>query len=628
MTDKPVKADEALRQLQQEQALIVDHVPALIWYKDTANRQLRVNAAVARSLGLPKEQIEGRHTAEFYPEEAERYYQDDLIVIRTGEPRLGIVEPQRLPSGERRWIRTDKIPLKDASGQVTRILVMALDITAQKEIEEALRISQDDLNRAQSVARIGSWRLDVHRNVLTWSDENHHLFGTPPGSQLSYESFLSLVHPDDREMVDNAWQAALNGEHYEIEHRVIVAGETKWFREKAELEFDERGQLLGGFGTTQDVTERREATEALREADRRKNEFIAILAHELRNPLAPIRNATEIMRMSRDEATLTRCRDLIERQVEYLTRLVDDLLDITRISHGRIELNVMPLDVADIVARAIETSRTLIHARRHALAVNLPPEPVCVAGDPIRLAQVLSNLLHNAAKFTEPGGHIQLSVEEDGDEVVLRVGDTGIGISPAMLDPIFEMFVQADSSRNNALGGLGIGLSFARQLVTLHGGTLAATSAGEGHGSEFTVRLPRITLPLAASVTTAPDDARRCHRILVADDNVDVADSLAMLLDILGQDVRIARDGLEAIEIAASFQPELILLDLGMPRLDGYGTCRRLRAEQSTRGVVLVALTGWGQPQDKAAAEAAGFDHHLVKPASLPDLQHLLETLP
>lgn len=613
--------------LQQEQALILDHVPALIWYKDTANLLLRVNTAVARLLGLPKEQIEGRHTSEFYPEEADRYYQDDLIVIQTGEPRLGIVEPQRLPSGERRWIRTDKIPLKDAFGQVTRILVMALDITAQKEIEEALRISQDDLNRAQSVARIGSWRLDVRRDVLTWSDENYHLFGMPLGSPLSYATFLSAVHPEDRERVDQAWQAALNGEQYEIEHRVIVAGETKWFREKAELEFDDRGQLLGGFGTTQDVTERRGAAEARREADRCKDEFLAILAHELRNPLAPIKNATEIMRMSRDDATLNRCRELIERQVEHLTHLVDDLLDIARISRGRIELKSMPLSVADIVERAIETSQPLIDARRHRLTVRLSPDRLYVAGDLIRLAQVVSNLLHNAVKFTEPGGHIRLSVEQEGSEAVLRVSDTGIGISPAMIDSIFEMFVQADSSRNKAHGGLGIGLSFARQIVILHGGTLTATSAGEGCGSEFVVRLPRLANPVQAPAKTTQDAAASRHRILVADDNADVADSLAMLLDILGQEVRVARDGLEAVQIADEFQPELILLDLGMPRLDGYGACRRLRAEQSHRRVIIAALSGWGQPQDKTATEAAGFDHHLVKPASLPDLQHLLETL-
>ncbi|TCT22743.1 PAS domain S-box-containing protein [Thiobaca trueperi] len=490
-------------ELQQEQALILDHVPALIWYKDTSNRLIRVNAAVARSLGLPKEQIEGRHTSELYPEEADRYYQDDLIVIQTGEPRLGIIEPQRLPSGERRWIRTDKIPLRDASGQITGILVMSLDITTQQETEEALR-----------------------------------------------------------------------------------------------------------------------------EADRRKDEFLAILAHELRNPLAPIRNATEILRMVlADDTTLTWCRNLIERQVEHLTQLVDDLLDISRINRGRIEIRSVPLSMTDVVERAIETSRPLIDARRHSFSVTVPREPLRVEGDLIRLAQVVSNLLHNAAKFTEPGGRIQLSVEPDGSEVVLCVRDTGIGISPAMIDSIFEMFVQADSSRNNSRGGLGIGLSLARQLVTLHGGTLTAISAGEGMGSEFVVRLPHLVTSLAASATTGADDAARRHRILVADDNADVADSLSMLLNLLGQEVRIARDGVEAVEIAATFRPDLILLDLGMPRLDGYGACQRLRAELADPNVVIAALSGWGQPQDKAATEAAGFDHHLVKPASLPDLQHLLESL-
>lgn len=625
------RADETLRELQREQELILDTVPALIWYKDTSNRILRVNAAVARSLDRTKEQIEGRHSTEFYPHDANRYYRDDLDVIQAGVPRLGIEEPYQLPSGERRWIRTDKVPLKDSSGRVARILVMAIDITERRNAEEALRISQDDLNRAQAVAKTGSWRLDVRHNALYWSAETYRIFGIPPGSSLNYGAFLSAVHPDDRDAVDRAWQASRAGEPYDIEHRAIVDGQIKWLREKAELELGESGEFISGFGTTQDITESKLAEEALREADRRKDEFIAILAHELRNPLAPIKNAVQILRQSGpDETTLAWSRDVIERQVDHLTQLVDDLLDISRISRGKIELQRELLAVSDIVARAVESCRPLIDARQHQLILALAPETLNVEGDLVRLSQVLSNLLNNAATYTDPGGRILLDVQREGTDVVVRVRDTGIGIAPAMLDQVFELFIQADRAHQSSHGGLGIGLSLARQLVTLHGGSITASSEGVGQGCEFVIRLPVSAERMTAATDRTPDMAGALsrHRVLVADDNVDVLESLATLLEIMGHDVRTARDGLEAVAVAAVFQPELILLDLGMPKLDGYAACQRLRAEPAGQHAVIVALSGWGQDRHKEATRAAGFDRHLVKPVSLGELQDLLEALP
>jgi len=623
-----LQAQAALRQLQQEQELILDTLPVLIWYKDTTNRILRVNQAVADSLGLSKAQIEGRNTAQLHPAEADRYYHDDLIVIQTGAPRLGIEEPHRLPSGEQRWIRTDKVPLKDASGRVLRILVMALDITGQKAVEAALRISQEDLQRAQAVGKIGSWRLDVQRNVLTWSVETHRIFGIPVDTPLTYETFLSAIHPEDQAAVNQAWLAAIQGAPYDIEHRAIVDGQVKWIHEKAELEFGDGGELLGGFGTSQDITERKQIDEALRDVDRRKDEFLAVLAHELRNPLAPIQSATDILaRSAGDGAAVAWCRELIERQVQHLTRLVDDLLDIARISSGKIELHQESLVVADIVQWAVETSRPLIAARRHDLFLHLPAEPLGVKGDLIRLAQVVSNLLNNAAKYSEPGGRIDLRVAQEGDTIVLRVSDMGIGIPPTMLDRVFDMFAQVNRSRERCPAGLGIGLNIVRQLLTLHGGTIAAQSAGEGKGAEFIIRLPRVSapLPVPAPSRSEPTTAVVRRRILVADDDVDVADSLTLLLDILGHEVRTARDGIEAIELAAQFKPELILMDLGMPRLNGYDACRRLRTDPAGAGVVIVALTGWGQDRHHQATAAAGFDLHLVKPVSLAELQGLLD---
>ena len=628
-----IRANAALQQLQQEQELILDSVPALIWYKDTANRILRVNAAVARSLGLSKARIEGRHSAEFYPDEAGRYYRDDLIVIESGAPRYGIDEPYRLPSGERRWVRTDKVPLKDATGRVTGILAMAIDITARKAAEDALRISQDDLSRAQTVGKIGSWRLTARDNVLTWSTEIYRIFGLPTDRPISYETFLSAVHPDDLAVVSQRWQACLQGDPYDIDHRIVVNGQVKWVREKAELEFDEHSELLGGFGTAQDITDSKLAEEALREADRRKDEFIAILAHELRNPLAPIKNAVQILRHPElDASRLAWSQNVIERQVDSLTKLVDDLLDISRISCGNIALRRKSLAVADLVAAAVETCQPLIDARRHALILSLPSELPRIDGDPLRLEQVLSNLLNNAAIYTEPGGSIQLSVQQEGGEVVVRVKDTGIGIAPSMLVQVFERFVRADGSRQNVQGGLGIGLSLAKQLAVLHGGTLTAASEGAGKGSEFSLRLPlgleRIeTMPSVRQSGGAASASVR--RILLADDNPDVLESLAMLLELMGHEVRTARNGLEAVAVAAAFQPELILLDLGMPELDGYDTCRRLRAGPSGQaGVTIAAISGWGQDRHYEATQAAGFDRHLVKPVDIGALTALLDALP
>ncbi len=338
-----------------------------------------------------------------------------------------------------------------ATGQVEFLSAICRDLSERIRADEALRISQDDLNRAQAVAKTGSWRLDVRRNVLTWSAENYRIFGISPGTALTYETFLAAVHPEDRDTVDRMWRAALQGEPYDIEHRVIVDGRIKWLRQKAELEFDERGELLGGFGTTQDITERKQSDDALREADRRKDEFIAILGHELRNPLAPIKSAAQILaRAGLDDAMLAWSREVIERQVDHLTQLVDDLLDISRISRGKITLHRELLVVADIVQRAVEISRPLIDARQHELSLCLPSETLHLEGDLVRLSQVVANLLNNAATYTEPGGRILLAVQPEDGEVVLRVKDSGVGISSSMLDQVFDLFVQMDESHRTS----------------------------------------------------------------------------------------------------------------------------------------------------------------------------------
>jgi PAS domain S-box-containing protein len=392
---------------------------------------------------------------------------------------------------------------------------------------------------------------------------------------------------------------------------------------------------LGVLVRLSDITGRKQAGEALKEADRRKDEFLALLAHELRNPLTPLRNALHVLQRPDGPGVPFRevCH-LMERQVEHLVRLVDDLLDVSRITRGRLELHRAPAELAAAVARAVETTRPLIEAGGHELTVSLPPERLLLEADLVRLAQVFANLLHNAAKYTERGGHLWLTAEREGDEAVVRVRDTGIGIAPEMLPRIFDLFVQADRSLARSQGGMGIGLTLVRTLVEMHGGSVRAASAGPGRGSEFVVRLPllrdgsgRTTAAkgLAPSSFLAHPSRRR---ILVVDDNADTAESLALLLRREGHEVHVAHDGVAGLQAAQTDRPDIVFLDIGMPGMDGYEVARRLRRQPGLRGVVLVALTGWGQEEDRERARRAGFDHHLTKPAAPETLQQLLNDLP
>jgi signal transduction histidine kinase/DNA-binding response OmpR family regulator len=362
----------------------------------------------------------------------------------------------------------------------------------------------------------------------------------------------------------------------------------------------------------------------IQEEDRRKNEFLAMLAHELRNPLAPIRNAAQVLQTPGAGPQHQQwAKGIIERQVQQLTRLVDDLLDVSRITRGKIKLKLEPADVGTVVGRAVEISRPLIDQRRHTLHVYLPTESLRVVMDPVRFAQVLANLLNNAAKYTEEGGTIWLNVERAGNEIVFRVRDTGIGIQPELLPHIFDMFIQADQSLDRSQGGLGIGLTLVRRLVELHGGSVLAFSPGPNQGSEFVARLPvRTEAPPAANGETPPPSATPSFRVLIVDDNVDAAESLALLLGTMGQVVQTAYDGVTALDAAERFGPDVVLLDIGLPGLSGYDVAREIR-RRGLSDVLLVALTGYGQQEDQARAREAGFDHHLIKPTDvsrLPDL--------
>jgi len=382
----------------------------------------------------------------------------------------------------------------------------------------------------------------------------------------------------------------------------------------------------------QEIAERKRAEAVVQEVNRNKDNFIAILAHELRNPLAPIRNAVAVLKHAGlADPSLQWCRDVIERQVGQMSHLLEDLLDVGRINSGKLTLRRCRTELAAVIEQAIETTRPLIDARKHELVLDVPPEPIWLDADPVRLAQVFLNLLGNSAKYTEPGGRIELRAQREGTRAIVRVTDSGIGITPENLQRVFEMFGQVESAADRSPSGLGIGLMLVKLLVDLHGGTIEVRSEGLNRGSEFVVSLPAVAAPSAqpqAPASAPPAGAGVKRRILVADDNRDAADSLAMLLEILGHEVRTVYDGQQAIQAAEKFRPGLVLLDIGMPGLDGYAAARRIRDQQSADKPLLVALTGWGREEDRRRSREAGFDAHLVKPVDQAALLQLVANLP
>ena len=373
------------------------------------------------------------------------------------------------------------------------------------------------------------------------------------------------------------------------------------------------------------LAERERSELALRVADRRKDEFLATLGHELRNPLAPLMTGLQLLKLAdiRDPVVL-RVRSVMERQIQHLVRLVDDLLEVSRITRGLIQLRREPLDLALVLRSAVESSRPAAEAAQHELSLALPDDPIIIVGDAVRLTQVFANLLSNAAKYTDPGGHISVTARTDGERAVVSVRDDGIGIPPAQLSSVFEMFSQVDRWHQRTQGGLGIGLTLVRSLVAMHGGRVEARSQGLGAGSEFVVELPLLPGGRVEAEQTAPPQKFPPRRILVVDDNVDASEMLRVLLTVLGATVATARDGRSALESLDSFKPDTVLLDIGLPEIDGYEVARRIRATPDHCGVLLVAVTGWGQDHDHRRSLAAGFDHHFVKPLDIDKLGDLL----
>ncbi len=469
--------------------------------------------------------------------------------------------------------------------------------------------------------------------IQTWNRGAEKLFGYTAAEAIG-QPVTMLIPPERFDEEPSILERIRRGEpidHYETVRRRKDGSYIDVSLSVSPL-VDSRGIVVGASKIARDITERKRAEEALREADRRKNEFLATLAHELRNPLAPIRNSLNVLKLSgSNPLVLAELQEVMERQVNHMVRLVDDLLEISRINTGKIDLRPEPVELASVVRNAIETSRPLIDSARHELTTHLPMTPLTVEGDPVRLSQVVSNLLNNAAKYTPEGGRIEITVRREGNDAVIAVRDSGIGISPAMLGRVFEMFTQVERDRHHSQGGLGIGLALSSLLVGLHGGRIEARSEGEGRGSEFLVWLPLRAGSLQASsgegaTIETPKIAVKVP-ILVVDDNRDAASSLGMLLRVLKGDVRTANDGPAALRILETFRPRLILLDLGMPGMDGYEVANRIRRMPQLKETVVIALTGWGQEEDRRRTREAGFDGHLTKPVNLDSLQALLQRL-
>ncbi|MGZ4998776.1 MAG: ATP-binding protein [Methylomonas sp.] len=498
-----------------------------------------------------------------------------------------------------------------------------LEVARQEALRASalLRVTMDNAPALMSYIDKDCRYRRVNRNYERW-------FGYSD-QQMHGRHVRDIVGETSWQIIEPYVQRVLAGEQVNFELQVpYLESGSRWVHSTYSPDFDAQGQVRGFVMHVLDISEGKRAKDALRESDRHKDEFLAMLAHELRNPLAPISNALHIMTQSSslDETRLSWCRDVIGRQIEHMVRLVDDLLDVSRISQGKIELKKKPLELSLIVQRAVETSQPLIDARHHQFSITLPPEPVFVEGDLVRLSQVVSNLLNNAAKYTDEGGCIKLSVEPTDNEIFIRVSDNGRGIDPSALSGLFQLFYQVDRTIDRSEGGLGIGLALIKSLVTLHDGHVWAQSQGRGKGSEFVVKLPRLVLPSPkpTGTTALPAPNIKSLQILVVDDNRDAAISLALLLEIDGHRVQIAHDGQEAQELACAECPDVILLDIGLPGEDGYSVAQALRLRKELDRTVLIALTGYGRSEDREKSLAAGFDEHLVKPADIGTLRKLL----
>ena len=629
------EAEEGLRASEARLAEIFRHAPSFMAVLSGPDHVFeRVNDRYLEL--IDGRDVVGRPIREALPEvEGQGYFEMLERVYRTGEPYVGTGRRVALRRGDRLEERVlDFVyqPIRGAAGAVTGVLVQGIDTTERKRAEAALRERDERLQLAVAIARMGTFEVDLATDAVVVNEPGRDIYGWAD-TRTTFSRVLAHFHPDDADEVARQVEAALDPAGpgvFEVERRIIrTDGAVRWLRLRGRALFDGEGasrRAVLCIGAYLDVTDQKEAEESLRDADRKKDDFIALLAHELRNPLAPIRNGLNILRLAGADVEAARTtREIMERQIAHMVRLIDDLLDVSRINRNKMELRLSRVTLAEAVGGALETARPVVDAGGHELSVSLPAAPIYLEADLTRLAQVFGNLLTNSAKYTRPGGKIWLTAEHRGGDVAVSVRDNGIGIPAGSLANIFDMFSQVDRGIERATGGLGIGLALVKGLVEMHGGTVAASSGGEGRGSTFTVTLPVIAAPAAPAMTPRSNGRPEIRRrILIVDDSRDGADTLARMLRLMGNDVRTANDGIEGVEAAGEFRPEVVLMDVGMPLLNGLDATRRIRSQEWGRDMTIIALTGWGQEGDKERSREAGCDGHLVKPVDIADLERLL----
>jgi PAS domain S-box-containing protein len=528
--------------------------------------------------------------------------------------------------GSERPVDCRAAPIRDERGRISGSVLVFRDITARRQTERALARGEEARTQLAAIVAASDDAIvskSLDGTIRSWNQGAERLFGYAADEAIGQS--IDLIIPPERRPEERDILARLRrGERIDHYETVRVARDGRRVDVSLTISpiLDEAGRVIGASKVSRDITERKRTEQALRDADRRKDEFLATLAHELRNPLAPIRHSIEILkRAGADPARIQQSREIIERQLGHMVRLVDDLLDLSRITRDKLELRPARVELASVLHQALEACRPLAERHQQRIELVLPEEPVVLDADSVRLVQVFCNLVDNACKYSPPGGTIAITAARAGDEARVTVRDTGIGIPADKLEAVFDMFSQVDTTLERSRGGLGIGLTLVRRLVELHGGRIEARSEGAGLGSEFVVRLPVAPAAAARPVPdAAPRDAGgRTRRILVVDDNHDSAESLSTLLRLSGHETWIAHDGVKALEIAEGERPEIILLDIGLPGLNGLDVCRRIREQPWGRHVVILAMTGWGQDEDRRRSSDAGFDGHLVKPVE-PDL--------
>jgi PAS domain S-box-containing protein len=635
-------SDPTLRAASSAGELLESLRDEVVWEADRQTlRFLYVSAGAERMFGYPmSDWATDRVTfwrAHLHPDDRERCVRSCLDETEAGRDHELEYRMVRADGSIAR-VRDRVYLVRDAAGQVTLLRGIITDITEHHRVESALAASEDRLRLALDAAELGIWDYTPATSQLSCSERCYELLGMPRGAPMSYQGYLSRVHPHDRERVAGAGAEAFRaGRELEIQYRIDVPdGGERWVLSRGKSYLDGAGRPIRFIGTMADITERVRSqraldlvmeqlrTEKLRaeQASRAKDEFLAMLGHELRNPLAPIKTALELIAL-RQTGMPGREELVIRRQVGRLVRLLDDLLDVSRITGGQVELDRRPVDLAELIDQAIELASPLFDQRRHRLSVSVPRGSLRVFGDEMRLIQVVTNLLDNAARYTPSGGQVSVSARRSDGEVVLEVVDSGVGIQPDLLPRVFDLFVQAERAPDRAEGGLGIGLTLVRTLVRMHGGEVSARSDGAA-GSAFEVRLPllpdgEVELPRDREATEPGRPRReRQSAILVVDDNQDAADLLAEVLRGQGHEVRVAHDGAQALERVSEFRPQVAILDIGLPVMDGYELAVALRARLGP--LRLLAVTGYGQERDRARSHEVGFARHFVKPVELTEL--------